>query len=243
MKRTVLIVMFVALSSFALPALGQGVLNDLLGGKLVNPRVGQWAWYEITDTATGGKFAIRQAVVGEEKVKGKAGFWVEFEIVPEIGYRTVYKMLLTGPARDPKNIHKVLFKTGTEPVATLTVAEGLGVGAAPDFNRKALGEEEVALSEGSVKAQRYSVPSDKGSFEVWVNESIPPTGIVRFKSPEGEMVLRSYGTGGPSSASALDAMSAEAPAPKVSVKTGKDERAETKGVNPPQGRSNKAKGD
>jgi len=107
---------FVALAFLCAAAQGQGVISDVFSGSLVNPKVGAWAWYDINGgrTADGGVIrlgAMRLAIVGEEKVRDKQGYWLEMEYVPSVGYPSVYKMLLTGPAKDPANVHK-MFRAG-----------------------------------------------------------------------------------------------------------------------------------
>jgi hypothetical protein len=106
----------VALAFLCAAAEGQGVISDVFSGSLVNPKVGAWAWYDINGglTADGGVIrlgAMRLAIVGEEKVRDKQGYWLEMEYVPSVGYPSVYKMLLTGPAKDPANVHK-MFRAG-----------------------------------------------------------------------------------------------------------------------------------
>lgn len=220
MKRLILLTAAVGLALSGV-AKAQGV-NDLFAGKLVDPKVGQWAWYDISDTSGGKKYTIRQAVVGEEPVDGKKGYWVEIELVPAAGFKTVYKMLLTGPANDPKNIHKILAKQGNDPVETVSVEKAFGTEPAKaEPNRKQLGSEDIKTAGGSVRADHYSVDSDAGPIDMWINEAVPPTGIVRVKSAHGQMALRNYGAGGKDGASAITADAASSQ-PKVSVSVGKD---------------------
>lgn len=201
------------------PAAGQGI-NGLLEGKLVSPKEGQWAWYDLTGATGHDKFMVRQAVVGEEKVDGKTGYWVELEIVPAIGYRTMYKMLLTGPASDPKNVHKIIVRQDPDPPQTIPVEDALGSGSSgPEPKRKSMGKDNVETPGGPIPAERFRVSTGDGSFDIWINDNVPPMGIIRMTSEEGEMVLRAYGEGGESAVSAMDAKS-EAQPPKVTVKTG-----------------------
>lgn len=186
---------------FQASAGAQSLVTDLLAGTLVKPKVGQWAWYDLVAKSLSGKpdarFAIRQAVVGQEKVGRKDGYWVEFEIIPELGYTTLYKMLLTGPASDPRNIHKVVLKQGPDPAIELPVA-----GKAPDEKklrqkRQSLGMEAVELRSGEIlRAEHLSMENEPAKLDVWVNEDVPPIGIVRMSSANGDMLLRTYGIGG-----------------------------------------------
>ena len=95
------VLLLAALAVVGLRAPGQELLGDVFSGKLINPEVGVWASYELTDKSNGAKYFMRQAIVGSEQVKKKDGFWVETEVRPMQGFPTVYKMLITGPASDP----------------------------------------------------------------------------------------------------------------------------------------------
>jgi hypothetical protein len=215
-KRVVLVLLL----GWGVPAAAQG-MNDLLAGKLVDPKVGQWAWYDLTDTSGANKFMVRQAIVGEEKVGRQTAHWVEVEIVPAIGYKTAYKMLLTGPASDPRNIHKIVYRQEPDPPEELPVDEALGdMKAVPEPKRERVGKDTVKTASGDVDAEHYRVAGANGPLDIWINESLPPTGIVRITSEEGEMILKAYGVGGSSAASAMDAQS-DAKKPQVTVKTEK----------------------
>jgi len=181
----------------------QGLAGDLLAGKLVNPKAGQWAWYNLTDARGGKKYVIRQAVVGEEKVNRKQGYWVEFEIIPEVGFKMVYKMLLTGPASDPKNIHRVIEKSGVDPAREVALDAGSPASSALESKRQSIGMEDVSTMNGIVRAEHYDVTQGDQTIGVWINEKINPTGIVRMRSRDGEMVLRNHGQDGENAKSVI----------------------------------------
>ncbi len=189
-------ILVIAVFAVAAPAMAQGVVGDLLAGKLVDPQVGQWAWYDLSSGRGNKKFVVRQAIVGEEKVGRKTGYWVEIEVVPEVGYRVIYKMLLTGPASDPRNIVRVIEKTGAEPAVELEVDPDASGEEAPKPERKPAGQENVATMNGVVSAEHYEVAQNGQTMHLWINESIKPTGIVKLESLDGRMVLRNYGEGG-----------------------------------------------
>ena len=182
-----------------------GVMGDVMSGKLVNPSVGVWAWYEVKDTASGERLFLRQAVVGETKVDGKNGYWIETEVVPHVGYPIIYKMLLTGPAGDPKNIHKVIVREGANGPQEMAVdpsappSKGLGTG-----DRKAAGKENMELAQGSVEAEHVVVEQNDKKTELWTSDKVPPMGIVKLVSTDGELLLQRYGKGGPDGESAMD---------------------------------------
>ena len=227
MKRVAACVLLLALSCAT--AQGQGVISDVFSGKLVNPKVGAWAWYDVTgdQTEDGGTVQLgkmRLAIVGEETVKGKQGYWLEMEYIPSLGYPSIYKMLLTGPADDPANVQKVFRRDGTEKKEEVPVkpegkekdkdkAEQSPAKPKPEPERKLVGEEDIATSRGNVQgggasvtlhARHYEVVDGDSTLDIWLNESVSPMGIVQMKSAEGGLLLRDYGTGGPYARSVID---------------------------------------
>ena len=197
MKHAVALLIVSFLASMAAGA--QGVVGDLLAGKLVNPKVGQWAWYDLVAGKDHQKFVVRQAIVGEEKLDRKKGYWVEFEVIPEVGYKIVYKMLLTGPASDPKNIVRVIEKSGPDPAVELNVSAAEAEAAGDqesEAKRKSLGIEEIRVLDGGIRAEHFEVTDGARKMDVWINEKIYPTGVVKMTSLDGQMVLRNHGEGG-----------------------------------------------
>ena len=194
---TVVVIVLVAGAGHA-----QGVIGDVLAGKLVKPKVGAWAWYDVKDAATGQAFVLRLAIVGEKEVLRKQGYWLEVEVVPLVGYRSVYKMLLTGPADDPANVHQLLQREGTGEVVEVE-PEKEEAGDASDEEtetkepkRTLLGREDVKTEGGVVPADRYELLDGERQVEIWLNEDVRPMGLVRLKSATGELMLRHYGVGG-----------------------------------------------
>lgn len=194
MMRCLLLFLVVALG--VIPAHAQGIVGDVLSGKLVNPKVGQWAWYELVDSRTNESYLIRQAVVGKEKVDRRTGHWVEVEVAPKVGYGTVYKMLLTGPASDAKNVHRILVKQGEDMAREIPVRQTGDELSQPRAERKSLGQDRVKTKAGDIDTEHFSMSQDGQTTEVWLSDDVPPTGIVRMVSPDGELVLREFGVGG-----------------------------------------------
>lgn len=205
--------------------MAQNVVNDLLAGKLIDPKVGQWVWYDLKDKEGNPICGVRQAIVGQEKVGGKQGFWVEFEIVPKAGYRSVYKVLVTGPASDPRNVKRVIHKQGLDPVQEIEITpDSSSARDTTRAKRKSLGMEPVETGSGIMRAEHLEVVQEDRSLHIWVNEEIKPSSIVRLKTEEGEMVLRSYGAGGTFGESTLDSLAA----PQVQVQTSVQEKGDSK---------------
>lgn len=196
------------LTGAAAPLAAQtNVFNEVMSGSMVNPEVGLFAWYDVTDTASGTSFFLRQAIVGKEKVGRSQGYWLETEVVPQIGFPLVYKMLLTGPASDVANIHKIIMRDGPEPPEQMkpdsSMASAMG-GGLGEGSRKVLGTEEVATPQGPIQAEHVVIERDGQKTEVWTSDQVRPMGVVRLVSPEGELKLRHYGSGGPDAESAID---------------------------------------
>ncbi len=195
---------------FACPVLAQSALGDLLSGRLVAPEKGVWAWYELLDKATGQKFYLRQAVVDEEKVKRKAGYWVETQIQPEAGFGTVYKMLLTGPATDPKNIQRLIVQDGANLPEEIPVdTKGADGDTYEEGAQELVGTETITTPQGELECQRFVIEEPEGTTELWVNETVRPLGLVKMISPEGELTLQRFGKDGADAASVIDLMPAD----------------------------------
>ncbi|MBX7255830.1 MAG: hypothetical protein K1Y02_05675 [Candidatus Hydrogenedentes bacterium] len=202
MKR--LVIAIVCMSAACVAAHAQGVVGDFLSGKLVNPKVGQWAWYDLIDSRGGQRYVVRQAIVGEEEVGNKDGYWVEFEIVPEVGYKIIYKMLLTGPTSDPANIHRVIEKLAPDPARELAL-DTESQKAAPEKSpkRKSQGMDSIDTLDGKVRAEHYEIVDGEKKVDLWINDQVTPSGVVRMRAPDGEMTLRNYGIGGKNGESSI----------------------------------------
>ena len=194
----------------AVSAGGQELMSDVLSGKLINPEVGVYAWYNLTDTESGSKFFLRQAIVGKDKVDGKTAYWVETEIIPQVGFPAMYKMLLTGPANDPKNVHRLLVREGAGPaeeVSLDTPEQGKESGDSDETKaseRTSLGKEEVDTPQGRLTAEHLTIKKGSVQTELWLNDEVRPMGIVRMQSPQGELLLQRFGKGGEDGESRID---------------------------------------
>ncbi len=201
------------------PAQAQNVINDLLSGKLNDPKVGQWVWYILKDKDGQVICSVRQAIVGEEKVGSKQGHWVEFEIVPNVGYKSVYKLLVVGPASDPRNVKRLIHKLGLDPIQEIEVTpDMLASSETGRAKRKSLGMDTVETGSGLIRGEHLEVTQGDRTIHLWVSPEIKPSGIIKLQTDEGEMVLRNYGVDGEYGRSALD----ESRNPEVQVKTSVD---------------------
>ena len=215
-----------ALWSPAIAVWAQSGINDILAGKLLNPKVGQWAWYDVTDGDR--KYVLRQAVVGEERVGSQTGHWVELELVPEVGYPTVYKMLLTGPANDPQQLKKLYVREGNNPIQEPPLRQETPSQSNPPAKHARIGVEDVQTLGGSVRAEHVRWEKNGQKSDLWTSEKVPPCGIIRMQSPSGTMILRNYGTGGPYAKSVMDEAATSAPPATSSGRTSPPTKVEIK---------------
>jgi len=184
-------------------ASAQGMMSDLLLGKLVNPQVGAYAWYTLKDQATGQEYFLRQAIVGTEKIKRKEAWWLETELVPKIGFSSVYKMLLTGPASEPDNVKRLLVREGNGAVQEISMENGGDWEDEKDIPRESAGIESITLPAGDIQAEHYIVKDGEPPTEIWISEQVPPMGLVKMKNSEGELTLQRFGNGGKDGQSAI----------------------------------------
>lgn len=186
-------------------AMAQGLLADVFAGKLIEPEVGVYAWYELTDAESSMKFFLRQAIIDEEKVKRKDGFWVETELTPQVGYPMIYKMLITGPAYEAGNVHKIIFKEGNDDPQEIPVDPEMFTGARPDEGkREALPAETLTIDGNELVCEHFRVDQEGEVTEVWLNNTVRPIGVVKMTTPQGTLQLQRFGKGGPDAASAFD---------------------------------------
>ncbi|MDQ1256848.1 MAG: hypothetical protein QG656_1448 [Candidatus Hydrogenedentes bacterium] len=204
MRRWVLLLLAGVLASGWAQA-QDSVVADVISGKLVKPKVGLWAWYDLTDTAANERYVLRQAIVGEEKVDRRTGYWLEIQVIPQLGYQSIYKMLVTGPASDPKHVHKMVVREGVEAARVIELPKADDKAESPPApERASLGKETVQTLGGGVEAEHLQLTSGGKTSDVWVNDIVRPMGIVKMVSADGELMLRSYGEGGDDARSVID---------------------------------------
>lgn len=192
----------------------QGVINDLLAGKLLDPRVGQWAWYTLHSADEEEHFAVRQAIVDSEPVGRQTGYWLEVEVVPQAGYKTIFKMLLTGPANDARNVHRIVAKHGLDPAFEVPVEAQIPDERPPRARRRSHGMEDLVTRSGVIRAERFTVTQGDQELELWLHDAVLPTGIVRMRSPDGEMIVQRYGVGGKDAESLIESVEKVRPLPE-----------------------------
>lgn len=203
----------------ALSATGQGVFQDIMAGTLINPEKGVYSWYELKDAEEGRTLFVRQAIVGEKKIQGKKGYYLETEIIPEVGFPVVYRMLLTGPATKKENVHEIIVRDGFNEPETLAL-DSLENPAddTSEAVRTSLGTETITTPAGEIQAERFTIEQEGEKTEVWISDSVRPMGIVKMISSDGELLLSRSGQGGEDGESALERRPPEEIVPDVKVR-------------------------
>ena len=192
-------------------ASAQDMMADVFAGKLVNPEVGVYAWYNLKDFQSDRTLFLRQAIVGKEKVNKKDGYWLEIQVVPQVGFPTTHKMLLTGPASDPKNVHKIVLQEGLEPPRALELPpDDTEEPGERDSKRESKGFEKIVVPQGSLRAEHFVITRGEDSIDLWMNETVRPLGIVQMTSQHGELLLSRYGQGGKDGRTAIAERPADA---------------------------------
>ncbi len=201
--KKLLVIVLALLGVLPEGASAQGMMSDLLMGKLINPQVGAYAWYTLKDQATGQEYFLRQAIVGTEKVKRKDAWWLETELVPKVGFSSVYKMLLTGPAGEPENVKRLFVREGNGAVQEISMENGGNWEDDKDIPRESAGIETITLPSGDIQAEHYIVKDGEPPTEIWISEQVSPMGLVKMKNSEGELNLQRFGNGGKDGQSAI----------------------------------------
>jgi len=201
LKRLCKIVACSVLLSAACPASdGADVPGSL--DRLVNPTVGQWVLYRVLDTSTNQQLTVRQSIVGKKTVAGRDAYWVETDIMSREGGRIIRKTLIAINPTGPDKILELVEKAGSEPARIVPVPEQ------PDTAEKAaerkptveqIGEETLTTPAGTIRARHVRVTSPEGSQDVWTNDEVGLSGMVKRVSATGEMELISYGKTGATS--------------------------------------------
>ena len=185
----------------------QSLTDELLGGALIEPKAGQWVRYDVVDAKSGEHLLVRQAIVGKERVKRKQSWWLEIDIHSGDGSYSVVKMLLTGPANNPRNVVRIFRKQGIHPPEELPVEsiEADDEKEPGESKRKSLGLETLLLSDKTaIRAEHWRIMRGEKEVHLWSSNSVRPSGIVRLETADGVMMLRDFGVGGELGKSIMD---------------------------------------
>lgn len=203
MKRAIVLVrlLFSALMLSGHPAyaqMGRGGLNipQIFGDW--NVTIGSGATYSIQSDGKDKPTLFEVAVVGEEKVDGQTGHWVEMRIDSGREGKTTLVKYLFVKLPDEVSIKRAIFKSGSQPAMEMPMglmgAMGSGMIQKESFNwknsAKLIGTETITTPAGSFSCQHYQT-NDKGEIhDAWISNKVAPYGLIQSKTPKTTMILQ-----------------------------------------------------
>ena len=156
------------------------------------PVVGGWSEYQIT-TKGGEPSKMKIAIVDKE---GDA-YW--YETVMEGGgqERNIVKMLVSGNPGEPKNVKRMIIKTGSKPAMEMPVEMMQRSSRGQEQKGKIIdkGNETIKVPAGSFSTKHMQYQDAENVVDTWVYKDVSPYGMIKSQSRDHEMVLIGYGTG------------------------------------------------
>lgn len=151
-----------------------------------NPVPGAGARYETRDEHGSGAFSV--AVVGETKVNGKPGYWVETRvekgdeaglilkqlIVREQGRPHTLRLIIQRPGQTPEEEaleHSPATPSSTEPKESST--SGI---------KESLGRADITTPAGKFVCRHYRVQLGSAPGDLWISSRVTPYGLVKLTS-------------------------------------------------------------
>ncbi len=189
-----------ALAATASAQMGMGGMGTAGGFRGVwNPVVGAGGLYEIQNQRQGpggGTSEMQIAIVGQETVNGKTGYWLEMTMDnPRAGGTMYAKYLYVLDAGKMQILRMVVQPPGRSPIEMPVGGMGGGMMGnrqpqpqAADISKEAqdLGSESVTVPAGTFTAEHYK--SGDGA-DVWVSPKVSPWGLVKLTSTNSNMTL------------------------------------------------------
>jgi hypothetical protein len=155
------------------------------------PVVGGWSEYQIT-TKGGEPSKMKIAIVDKE---GDA-YW--YETVMEGGgqERNIVKMLVSGNPGEPKNVKRMIIKTGSKPAMEMPVEMMQRSSRGQEQKGKIIdkGNETIKVPAGSFSTKHMQYQDSENVVDTWVYKDVSPYGMIKSQSRDHEMVLIGYGT-------------------------------------------------
>ncbi len=165
---------------------------------------GCWSIYEVKDNTTKTTFLLREAITGEELVENRKCFWLEAEVIPTVGFPSVYRFLILPEKDDKHKILKIVMREGANLPETYNGNSIQGETEKINVKKKFVKEEEIEYKTGKIKAKHYSIKTDDKELEIWTTSEIKPLGLVKLQSKDGEITLIRSGKGGAEAKSNLE---------------------------------------
>jgi len=159
------------------------------------PAPGSGAQYVMTAKDRTMDFAY--AIVGQEDVEGKTGYWMEIrtEGAGAPG-ETVMKELVIVEGDNPQ-IKRMIMQTAGRPPMEMPVGMMMGMGQhakAAEQGDKSMGEkigtETITVPAGTYECEHYRKQGKSGPVDYWVSAKVSPYGMVKMTSPDATMELK-----------------------------------------------------
>jgi hypothetical protein len=167
---------------------------------------GGWSEYAVTETESGKKSTMRNAIVAREG----DSFWYEVAIT-EGGVRNIIKMFLKGEPNNPENIQRLIMKNGDQPAQEMPrefvvmgrrmatsmfeTRSGSTVVNQPNLKTEELGVEQVTVPAGTYSVTRNRIVDATGKVLATYDFSneVLPLGIVRSTTDKVQIELIASG--------------------------------------------------
>jgi hypothetical protein len=161
------------------------------------PVVGSGAQYQMT--AKGRTMDFAYAIVGQEDVDGKTGYWMEIRSQGgEMPGEMVMKQLMVLEGDKPQIKRMIMQPAGRTPMEMpVGMMSGMGQrGRAPQQGQQGdsspgemVGSEIITVPAGTFECEHYRKQEQNGPVDVWVSTKVSPYGMVKMTSAESTMVL------------------------------------------------------
>jgi len=156
------------------------------------PVVGGWSEYQMRSK---GEAPVKMSIA----IVGKEGDAYWYENVMEGGRegKVISKMLVSGNPDDPKNVKRMIVKTGNRPAMELPVQMmSRDVKAREPMGKMVdKGSERIQVPAGTFTTQHLQYQQPDGVVDTWVHKDVSPYGMIKSQGKDFEMVLTGYGTG------------------------------------------------
>lgn len=181
------------------PMIGGGVMGGVDIGPafrgIWNPVVGAGAEYQTQSPAQQQPTAATVAIIGEEDVNGKAGYWREESWQnPRAGGTAYMKMLIVMDGDNLRGVKIVQQLHGSRPIELPMQMFGNGPEPQPaDITKQAqdLGSESVTVPAGTFTCEHYRTAEGD---DVWISSKASPWGLVKMTGNHGNMTLEKIET-------------------------------------------------
>jgi len=173
--------------------MGMGQAPSIPG--VFKPVVGSGAEYQIKVKKD--VFDWEYAVVGEEKVDGDDGYWMEMRLKGGKGNGMIMKQLMVLHEGMPDIKRMIMQAPGQDPMEMpMGMMGGMmkraqqTAGEHPEGLGEKIGTESVTVPAGTFDCDHYRTKSGKTTADVWISTKVSPYGMVKMVSDDSTMTLQ-----------------------------------------------------